>query len=52
MKYFDDFLIFAGCGLVIYATYLLSIVAALYVGGVMMILAGVFVGLGSKRGDK
>jgi hypothetical protein len=52
MKYLDDLLIFCGCGLVLYATYLLSFVAALYVGGFMFILVGFFVGMTGKRGEK
>ena len=50
-KYFDDILILAGCGLVIYATSLLSGIAALYVAGFMLIGLGVLVALGDRRGE-
>lgn len=44
----DDLLFAAGGGLIIYATYLLSLVAAIYVAGVLCILAGVLVAI-SRR---
>ncbi len=39
----DDLLYLAGCGLIIFATAMLSIVAALYVAGVFCIAAGVWI---------
>lgn len=48
-KYLDDILYVCGCGLIIYATYLLSFIAALYVGGGLLIVAGVLVSLGGKK---
>lgn len=41
----DDLLYLVGCGMIVYATSLLSIVAALYVAGGLCILAGVLIGL-------
>lgn len=51
-KYLDDVLIFAGCGLIVYATYLLSGIAAMYVGGFLLIVLGILVGISGKRVDK
>lgn len=51
-KYLDDVLIFIGCGILIYATYRISLTAALYASGVLCILAGVFVGITGKRASK
>jgi hypothetical protein len=48
-KHLDDVLILAGAGLVVYATALLSAIAALYVGGLLLIAAGVLVGMGGKK---
>jgi hypothetical protein len=47
----SDVLILAGCAVMIYATYRLSLTAALYMGGVMLIGAGVVYGL-AKKGKK
>jgi hypothetical protein len=47
-KHLDDMLIAAGAGLIISATALLSGIAALYVGGVFLIAAGVLIGLGAN----
>lgn len=44
----DDLLIVAGGALIIYATAILSITAALFVAGVFLIVLGVLVGLGGK----
>jgi hypothetical protein len=44
----DDLLFLAGGGLIVYATYLLSLVAALYVAGGLCILVGVLVAI-SRR---
>jgi hypothetical protein len=49
-KYLDDLMILCGCGLVLYATYQLSVIAALFVGGFMLIGAGVILGLSKKGG--
>lgn len=45
-KYLDDLLVLCGCLLILAATYLLCPIAALYVAGVMLIIAGVITGLG------
>jgi hypothetical protein len=44
-KYLEEVLYLSGCLLIVAATALLSWIAALYVVGVMLILAGVLVGL-------
>lgn len=44
-KHLDDILILGGCGLVVYATWLLSWIAAIYVAGVILIVLGVLVGM-------
>lgn len=51
-KYLDDILILIGCGILIYATYRISLTAALYMGGALFILVGVFVGITGKRVGK
>jgi hypothetical protein len=51
-KYLDDALIVTGCGLIVYATCRLSMIAALFVGGFMLIAAGILVGMTTKRGEK
>lgn len=48
-RHLDDVLITAGAGLVVYGTYLLSTVAALFVAGVFLIAFGVLAGLGAGR---
>lgn len=48
-KYLDDILVLFGCGLIIYATYLLSIVGAIYAAGIIFVLLGVVYGLGSNN---
>lgn len=50
-KYLDDLLVFGGCGMILYATYLLNPIAAMFVGGAMLIGAGVITGL-SEKGRK
>jgi hypothetical protein len=47
-RHLDDVLILAGTGLVVYATFLLSAVAALFVAGIALIVFGVLVGLGGR----
>ena len=47
-KHLDDVLILAGAGLVVYATWVLSWVAALYVAGALLIAAGVLIGIGTS----
>jgi hypothetical protein len=49
---FDDLLITLGCGLVVYATYRLSLTAAIYVGGFALIVFGILIGLGRKGSVK
>jgi hypothetical protein len=48
-KHLDDLLILAGCGLIVYTTALLSVIAAMYTAGGMLIALGVLIGLGGKR---
>lgn len=48
-KHLSDFLILVGCGLVIYATWLLSWIAAIYVAGGLMIVLGVLIGIGGGK---
>lgn len=48
-KHADDLLITLGAGLVIYATYLLSAIAALYVAGIFCIGVGVMLGIGGAK---
>lgn len=47
-KHLDDLLIFSGCAMILAATYLLSPIAALFVGGSMLIGGGVIIGLSQK----
>lgn len=47
-KHLDDALVLAGEGVMIFATWLLNPIAALYVGGVCLILWGVMVGYGQR----
>lgn len=49
-KHLDDVLFVAGAGLIIYATWLLSMVAALYVAGGFCLAAAVLIGLGGNKG--
>jgi hypothetical protein len=48
-KHLDDALILSGSGLVIYATWLLSWIAAIYVAGGILIALGILIGLGNGR---
>lgn len=48
-KHFDDLLFLAGSGLIVYATWLLSLVAALYVAGGLCILGSLLVGVSRSR---
>ena len=48
-KYIDDLFIFLGFGLVIYATYRISLTAAIYVAGALSIVFGVFLGITGKK---
>ena len=45
-KYLSDWLIFTGCGLVIYATWLVNWIAAIYLIGIILIILGVLIGIG------
>lgn len=47
----DDFLILLGAGCLVYATYLLSLIAAIYLLGIILIAAGAIIGLG-QRGNR
>lgn len=47
-KHLSDVLILVGSGLVIYATWLLSWIAALYVAGGILITLGVLIGIGGR----
>jgi hypothetical protein len=49
-KHLDDILFVSGAGVVVYATWLLSVVAALYVLGGLLIVGSVLVGV-SRRGS-
>ncbi|MBI4928322.1 MAG: hypothetical protein HY835_11190 [Anaerolineae bacterium] len=51
-KHLDDVLTVSGAGLVIGATAALSVVAAVYVAGAFLILAGVLIGIGNARAVK
>lgn len=48
----DDLLCVVGCGLIIYATAMLSVVAALYVAGAACVAAGVVIGLSRQTRTK
>ena len=48
-KYVDDILLLIGAALIVAATAQLSPVAAEYVGGVFLIIAGVLLGAGQKE---
>jgi len=51
-KHLSDILIITGGGLVVYATWLLSWIAAIYAAGAILIVLGVLIGLGEgKRGE-
>jgi hypothetical protein len=50
-KHLDDILILAGCGLILYGTSLISVIAPWFVAGAMCISLGFLVGLG-QRGEK
>ena len=45
-------MILAGCGLVIYATWLLSWIAAIYVAGGILIVFGILIGIGNGLSSK
>lgn len=47
-NHLSDALILAGCGLVIYATWMLSLIAALFVTGGILIALGVLIGIGGR----
>ena len=48
LKHIDDLLIFVGLVAIIYATYRLSWIAALYLSGFSLIMLGVLIGIGQK----
>lgn len=48
VRYLDDALIFLGLTLVVYATYLISYIAAIYAAGVCLLVLGVLIGIGQK----
>jgi len=47
-RYLDDFLILAGCGAILYGTWLLSTIAAWFVGGAMLIGLGAVIAYGRR----
>jgi hypothetical protein len=47
-RHLDDLLVLSGAGLIVYATSLLSAIAALYVAGAVLIVFGVLIGLGME----
>ncbi len=47
-KHLSDVLLVAGSGLIIYATWLLSWIAALYVAGGILITLGILIGIGGR----
>lgn len=49
-KYFDDFLVLVGAGLVVYGVGLVYVPAAWMVSGFFVMVAGLFIGFGSDRG--
>jgi len=52
-KHLSDCLILAGGGLIVYATWLVSWIAAIYAAGVIAIILGVLVGIGGRaRGEE
>ncbi len=48
-KYLDDIFFVLGAGLIVYATYLVNLIAAIYAAGIVLIVFGVLVGIGGKR---
>lgn len=44
-KFLDDVLILAGCGSILYGTWLVNPIAVWFVAGAMLILAGVLAGV-------
>lgn len=47
-QYIDDILVVAGCALIVYASYCLSPIAAMFVGGAFLIAAGFALGRSLK----
>jgi len=47
-NYIDDIFVVSGCVLIVYATYCLSPIAAMYAGGVFLIAAGFALGRSLK----
>jgi hypothetical protein len=48
-KHLSDVLIVVGCGLVVFATWVLSWIAAVYVAGGSLIVLGVLIGIGEAK---
>lgn len=48
IKNVDDVLIFLGLMVIIYATYRMSWIAALYLSGISLIILGFLIGIGQK----
>lgn len=48
-KHLSDVLIVVGCGLVVFATWVLSWIAAVYVAGGILIVLGVLIGIGEAK---
>lgn len=51
-KHLSDILILAGSGLVIYATWILCWIAAIYVAGAILIALGIIIGIGNGRSEQ
>jgi hypothetical protein len=47
-RHADDLLIVSGAALIVYATSLLSMIAAMYAAGALLIIFGVLVGMGME----
>jgi hypothetical protein len=48
-KHLSDVLIVVGCGLVVFATWVLSWIAAVYVAGGILIVLGVLIAIGEAK---
>lgn len=51
-KRIGDYLLFIGCGLLVYATTQISWIAGLYCAGGILILLGVIIDIGNRGGAK
>ena len=48
-NYLDDLFIVLGCWMILIGVYVVCPVATLFVGGAMLICAGIIIGLGNRR---